>query len=260
MVKQMKMFFEIKNSFKEMLKGTPIENFAKSTYDLLIPSSYEMDLNKQDNALMSQILQRILNQESNCIDIGCNTGDVLAHIVQLSPSGYHYAFEPLPRLATRLKNKFPHVDIRQVALSNSEGETSFWYVVNAPALSSLKKDIWKRHIRDAITENITVKTQRLDDILNPELKIDLVKVDVEGVELEVLKGAIRTLKTHRPYVFFEHGELVDGKPVHDRRIYDLLVNECNLHIFELRSWLQGLSPLSLDEYLHTGVWNFFAAP
>ena len=92
-------------------------------------------------------------------------------------------------------------------MSNSETETTFWYVVNSPALSSLDKQCCESHLPNAITEPITVKTQRLDNILAPYFKVDFIKVDVEGVELEVFRGAIQTLKTYKPYIVFESGPI-----------------------------------------------------
>ncbi len=136
---------------------------------------------------------------------------------------------------------------------------TFWYVVNSPALSSLKKDMWNLHSPDALTESIVVKTQRLDDILPANLKIDFIKLDVEGVEYSVFEGSQKTIKNNQPYIVFEHG-LDDSGKGHDSRIYDLPVNECCLEIFELKSWLEGLSPLTKKQFINSGFWNFLAVP
>ena len=249
----MKKLLEMRNLLKEMIKGTSLEPFTKSVFELVNPPKGSALTNKQDNAWTNQILLRVLTQHSNCIDIGCNTGDFLSQILDLAPLGYHYAFEPLPRLATRLKKRFPNTDVRQVALSDAEGEATFCYFVSAPALSRLKTKNFDDHNSNEPIESITVKTERLDDILAPDLKIHFIKIDVEGVESQVFKGALRTLKMHRPYIVFEHG----GK---DARVYDLLINQCGLQIFELKSWLDGLAPLSQDEFTKCYAWNFLAAP
>jgi FkbM family methyltransferase len=259
----MRKVLEIRNIFKEMIKGTSIEPFARSIVDFVNPPGPSFITNKHNNACTNKIMERVLTKQSNCIDIGCNTGEFLNQILQLAPLGYHYAFEPIPRLASRLRKRFPNTDVRQIALSDLEGETTFWYVVSSPALSSLKQPS-NSSDTSAPTETITVKTERLDDILAPEFKIDFIKVDVEGVELQVFQGGIRTLKTHKPYIVFEHGgtdskEWHDGR-WHDERIYDLLVNECSLKIFELGSWLEGLAPLSRDEFTKSSAWNFLATP
>ena len=109
-----------------------------------------------------------------------------------------------------------------------------------------------------------MKTQKLDDLLNPDLKIDFIKVDVEGAELLVFKGAIQTLIKHKPYIIFEHGRgAAEYYGTTPDMIYDLLVRECGLKIFCLKDWLNHSKPLSQQEfasiYDHKSIWNFLAA-
>jgi len=87
---------------------------------------------------MNQIMARVLTKDSNCIDIGCHEGEFLISMLGL-PLGYHYAFEPIPGLAKRIKQKFPHIDVRQIALSDSDKEVDFHNVVSKPAYSGLQK-------------------------------------------------------------------------------------------------------------------------
>lgn len=257
---QNRTILEAKNRLKEALKGTYFEGFAKQMYTSFSRNQSANSLiNIEDNNLTVKILHRILTEKSNCIDIGCNTGDFLASILELSPFGHHYAFEPIPRLADRLRKRFPNTNIMETALSDSEGEANFWYVVNSPALSSLKKDVWSHHIPDALTESISVKTQKLDNVLPTDLKIDFIKIDVEGVEYSVLKGSQETIKKYQPYIIFEHGPDDNGQR-HDGKIYDLLVNECGLKLFELKIWLDDSTPLTKSEFVNSSFWNFIAAP
>lgn len=212
---------------------------------------------------MTQIMSRILTKESNCIDIGCYEGEVLSSMLHLAPLGHHYAFEPIPRLAERIKRKFPGIDVRQIALSDSEGEVSFHYVVNKPAYSGLQKRTSPE--RSEVVETIKVRTQRLDNVLMPDYEVNLIKVDVEGAELQVFKGAIRTLKTYKPYIFFEHGKGgADYYETTPNMLYELLVYECGMKIFGLKDWLETSNPLSQHEFVsiyeHNTIWNFLATP
>jgi FkbM family methyltransferase len=255
-----KIALELRNFIKEVIKGTPFEKIAKSIYHNFSHQKNRLMLDgKKDDILANKILHRLLDKDSNCIDIGCNTGDFLIPILKLAPKGYHLAFEPIPRLAHRLRKRFPNIDIKEIALSDHEGETIFWYVVNAPALSSLQKQSWNIHIPDAITEALKVKVEKLDDIVNKQVKIHFIKLDVEGTELQVFNGAKQTLKAHRPYILFEHGK-TDSNKKHDHRIYDLLVRECGLEIFQLQDWLDGLPALSPDKFMASPAFNFLAVP
>ncbi|MGB3636867.1 MAG: FkbM family methyltransferase [Rivularia sp. (in: cyanobacteria)] len=255
-----KNLLEFQNYLKETLKGSYFEGLAKWLYTSLKQNTKEdLLINAEDNILIVEILHGILTEKSNCVDIGCNTGDILSSISKLSHAGNHYAFEPIPRLADRLRKRFPKANIMETALSDSEGEATFWYVVNSPALSSLNQGVWNHHCPNALTESITVKTQRLDNVLPKDLKIDFIKIDVEGAEYSVINGSQQTIKSHKPYVIFEHG-LDDSGQIHDSRIYDLLVNDCDLQIFELKHWLEGLSPLTKTEFINSPFWNFLAVP
>ncbi|AFY54590.1 methyltransferase, FkbM family [Rivularia sp. PCC 7116] len=257
---KLKRILEAKNVLKETLKGSYFEGFTKQLYTLLNKNKKEKYIiNAEDNHLTVKILHRILTEKSNCIDIGCNTGEFLASILELSPSGSHYAFEPIPRLADRLRKRFPKTNVIEAALSDSEGEATFWYVVNSPALSSLKKGVWSHHIPNALTESILVKVHKLDNVLPADLKIDFIKIDVEGVEYSVLKGGREIIKNHRPYIIFEHGKDDNGVR-HDSKIYDFLVDDCCLKIYELKSWVEGFPPLTKDEFVSSPFWNFLAVP
>jgi hypothetical protein len=57
----------------------------------------------------------------------------------------------------------------------------------------------------AEVEQLTVKLEVLDEVLDPDFRPVVIKIDVEGAELQVLKGARATLERHRPTLVFEHG-------------------------------------------------------
>lgn len=250
---------EVKNILKELIKGTSIEPFARSVFELIKPPKDNIITSRQDDRWAIQIMQRVLTKDSNCIDIGCHTGDLLIPILKFAPSGHHYAFEPIPRLADRLRRRFPKVNVIQTALSDVEEEATFYYDIASPALSSL--NLSNCNDSKNLIEPITVRTQRLDDILTADFKVSLIKIDVEGAELQVFRGAIRTLKTCKPYIIFEHGRNnSDSSGNTSDKIYQLLVNECDLQIFALKSWLEGSSPLSREKFINSSVWNFLAAP
>src|SRR5215469_9444760 len=152
---------------------------------------------------LHKLLRTLLKEDSNCIDIGAYRGRMLADIMQLSPLGKHIAYEPLPHLYSYLVRRFPTVDVRQAAVSNSEGETSYTYVKNAPAESGFREKVYSRN---SPLEKITVRTEVLDKSLPANYVPALIKIDVEGAERQVIAGGIEIIRRHKPIVLFEHGK------------------------------------------------------
>lgn len=156
----------------------------------------------RDQELLAELLEATLEPESDCLDVGAHEGAVLAHMVRLAPRGRHVAWEPLPLLAQRLRAGYPNVDVRQAALSDRAGEREFAHVVDDPGWSGF---LARPSPAGGPVETISVRCERLDDALPDELRPAFVKIDVEGAELQVLRGAAETLRRHRPLVAFEHG-------------------------------------------------------
>jgi hypothetical protein len=83
-------------------------------------------------------------------------------------------------------------------------------------------------------ETIVVETERLDDALPDGVRPAFVKIDVEGAEERVLRGALQTLRRHRPVIAFEHGHgSADHYGSGPHAIHRLLVGELGYEIFGL---------------------------
>ena len=144
------------------------------------------------------LLTFVLREGDNCIDVGANRGEVLADIVRLAPGGKHIAFEPIPYLQPELAERFPQVEIRAAAASARTGEAEFVLDLAHDGMSGLREQ-YDEHP----SERLTVRTEALDDVLPPGYVPRLIKIDVEGAEFDVLRGAERTIRAHRPIVLFE---------------------------------------------------------
>jgi FkbM family methyltransferase len=214
--------------------------------------------NLRDDRTMQVIIATVLRTDSNAIDVGANEGMVLESITRIAPAGKHIAWEPVPELHESLVSRFPHVDVRQAALYDAAGTASFTHVLDLASRSGLRQrsdlDVSPDRLRQ-----ISVRTERLDDVLEQDYVPTLIKIDVEGAELGVMRGAVETLHRHRPFVLFEHGiggaDLYDAHPT---EVFDLL-DGAGLRIFDL----DGEGPYSRDHFEATFVepiWNFLAAP
>ena len=144
-------------------------------------------------------LKRVLHRSSNCVDIGCHYGSMLSCFCRLAPDGRHIAFEPIPGKACFLRRKFPEVDVREMALSDHPGEQCFYVNRLQTGFSGLA-----RHGEGDFAQ-IQVASARLDDVVPRDRRFDLLKVDVEGAELFVFRGATELLRRDRPTIVFECG-------------------------------------------------------
>ena len=211
-----------------------------------------------DTENMHNLLRSVLKEDSNCIDIGVYRGRVLSELVRLAPKGKHIAYEPLPHLYKNVSAQFPAVDVRLAAVSNEVGETTFTYVKNMPAESGFRERAQRKNQQ---IEKITVRTEALDACLPEGYVPTLIKIDVEGAELQVFQGAIQTIKKYKPVIIFEHGK--GGATYYNtqpRDVYHLLCEEVGLRLFDLDG--QEISSLAqLEEAFAEDVhWDYVARP
>ena len=184
-------------------------DLSKKAYRKLFPvkpNDWQLRASR-DQLRLKQVLPQLIKKDSNCLDIGAHKGYFLDLFRTLAPDGEHYAFEPLPELYDELSTQYPEVRSMQLALSNSTGETTFNKVVGSLAWSGLKP---QQYPQDLEVQQIVVQTNRLDNVLPQSHKIDFIKIDVEGAEMEVLKGAIGLITKYKPTVLFEHALIHTG--------------------------------------------------
>jgi len=208
---------------------------------------------RSDGENMRRLVTWVLGPDDSGIDIGAHHGSLLDEILRAAPQGRHMALEPLPHLAAYLRESYPGVTVHELAASDHTGTTTFAHVRGAEGWSGLKF----RPLPDGVdvdpdVNEITVQLRPLDELVDDTSPPRLVKIDVEGAEQQVIEGAMRTLREHRPVVIFEHGsgsaEHFDTKP---DDIHRLLTQDAGLRIFDL----DGNGPYTLAEFQHT----FYAA-
>lgn len=192
-----------------------------------------------EDGRMNQVLRRATSPTGNCVDVGCHLGVFLNDILKVAPRGKHYAVEPVEAKAQLLQKKYPQVTVVQAALSDATGTTTFFVNDRETAYSGLAPRNKVGHV-----ESVTVKTVRLDELVDASRKIDLIKIDVNGADLMVLRGATALLKRDRPVVMLEcTQEGLDNFGTDLDDILDVL-QSVDYRPYTLKSWLSGGPPLS----------------
>lgn len=207
--------------------------------------------NQRYDQQTERVFRKILKPNSNCIDVGCHRGEVLDQMISASPDGYHLGFEPIPDLFHALKKRYEHnsmVDIHDIALSDEEGTFCFNYVVSNPSYSGLRKRDYDRQGEE--DTQIEVRTARLDDILPEDHRVDFIKIDVEGAEYLVLKGAKGTVVRDKPVIIFEFGMgAANHYNVQPADIFNYF-DAVGMGINTLGRFLASEDPFSLQAFQH----------
>ena len=153
------------------------------------------------------LLARLCHNDSRVLDVGANIGMTALALSQICPRGQIAAIEPVPHTFQHLQRNVAEADLGNIkifnfALGSREGLALMQGHPSNFACSFIA-DNYKIPDSDHFSYEVTVK--RLDETFC-ELsldRLDFMKVDVEGFELEVFEGAKETLSTYRPIVFLE---------------------------------------------------------
>lgn len=144
---------------------------------------------------------RFLSGASLAIDVGANLG---FHTGTLARYCKVIAFEPIPEQVAELRHQFadrPHAEIRQVALGRIAGEQSFHHFRFGHGMSGLLP----RGDQTEAVELIKVRVDTIDNQLAGLERVDYIKIDIEGGEIDCLLGGRETIMRHRPFISAEYG-------------------------------------------------------
>ncbi len=159
------------------------------------------------------------------IDVGGNRGDYSLFLAQLASKVY--CFEPNPSLSVELKRLLTGlpVEVQNIGLGDEEGE----FDLNIPYVDGLELHGWAGLNRNFIGQTwkgrevtevrtVTVPVKRLDDL--GITGVSFIKIDVEGHEFAVLKGAEELIRRDGPNLLIEIEERHHSEPI--QQIFDWL--------------------------------------
>ena len=173
------------------------------------------------------------NPPKAIVDGGAHTGAFTTHFLRMFPGARIHAFEPIPELAKALRKKFPkRVAVHENALGAKNHKLKF-NVLKYPGASSVlaPSALLKAYQKDKIKlrKVLDVKCCRLDNIIS---HADLIKLDLQGYELQALKGCGKLLSTTRALVTeVEFAALYDDQPLFAD--IDLYLRKYDFRLFNL---------------------------
>ncbi len=146
-----------------------------------------------------RLLRVLCDRERDAIDVGANWG---AYTYWLSYWARRcHVFEPHPTCAAFLLRAFPRAHVQQVALSNTTSDDAILQVPLWQGRFVEAGGFLANSPRELPTLSVSVRARRLDDY--GLVNVGFIKIDVEGHELAVIEGGLKTLELSRPRILVE---------------------------------------------------------
>tara|TARA_B100000686_G_C16532115_1_gene832873 strand:+ start:127 stop:903 length:777 start_codon:yes stop_codon:yes gene_type:complete len=206
-----------------------IQNFKKIEFLLkkLIPKKYqfkkriERSIKNLDEPEID-IIKNLILTGTDAIDVGVYRG---VHSFEMSKySSNVHSFEPNPIIYNDLVDTLPlikkNIKLYNFALSDKNGEVKIRIPIRDKNANKKNYEEYFKMGLATIHENnnfdnfeeFTVISKKIDDI-NFENKISFIKIDVEGHELEVIKGGLNLINKFKPSLMVEIEEKHSKKPI-----------------------------------------------
>lgn len=201
-----------------------------------------------------EMLPKFIRAGDTVLDIGGNHGLYSYHLSHLvGPSGQVHTFEPVPLNLSILRHTVKNLGLKNVTVhpegcGDKSGSAMFCVLLDhgIPQLG------WPRR-QEAKGLKFQCDIVRLDDVINA--RISFLKIDVDGAELLVLRGAERILRESRPAILFEAGGYTSDFGYEQQAVFDFLSN------FGYRFFSGGFSSKALEPREgFTVAEDYFALP
>ena len=234
------------------------KNKTSVSKSLVFQSNYEFN--------ETNLVKKVIKPGWTVIDVGANFGWYSIHFAQLvGQNGNIFSFEPIPETYEELNsniklNSCQNIKAFDFALGNKVGTISFG-VPNFDGGSGTSSEFLK------YSKRIQTTMRKLDDVIKEQKinKVDFIKADIEGGELNMLKGAEKLLEDFRPKILIEivdmHCQRFGHFPVD---VYQFLINKGYKGLFignEYTHWVDNIqytkekANIKIDELIKPNVKN-----
>jgi FkbM family methyltransferase len=163
-----------------------------------------------------------LEETDVVIDAGAYVGNFVVYASKkVGDEGKVFAFEPDPHTITRLRETLELNNLANVFIIDKglwSEETTLTFEAGGELGSSFITED-----KDSVVEKIEVPVTTIDEVLrNVEVKNKIfIKMNIEGSEIEAVKGAVNTIKKYKPHWAIRTDHFVDGEMT-DKKVECLL--------------------------------------
>ena len=156
-----------------------------------------------------KMIQRLTRNAQVAFDIGSNIGWYTLHLAQWlgKRGGRVFAFEPLPPTFSALSRNLAlndcakHVEAARLSLADQEGKATFYVPGFTGSVAASRRPLFPQEQNTTFECPMTTLDQFTH--IHKVERIDFLKCDVEGSELTVLRGGLKTLSACRPVILLE---------------------------------------------------------
>lgn len=155
---------------------------------------------------VSRVLEILLKSGGVLVDIGANIGFHSLNVAKIFNNIIVHAFEPNLDIADQFaksiqRNCLSNITIHRVGLSDVAEESTLYIRDENTGGSSLNPIVPEVDFR--VYHSVQITLRRLDDEISEAVKVDVIKIDVEGHEYEALRSSARILGRWHPVTVME---------------------------------------------------------
>ena len=202
-------------------------------------------------ACLLDLADYFIKEDTTIIDVGANIGIYSLYFSKKHPSCQVHSYEPVSFVFKSFKksmeiNSLTNLHPYLMGVGSDCAETEIYAATEASynkGLSSIMKnfDLNETYVK----EKINVIT--LDSHIKKYNRVSFIKIDVQGLEKNVLDGASKIIKRDKPVIIFEHSDLYFKSPLETRKHISDLFSLQNYQIYIIRRGEKEFKYLFLED-------------
>ena len=220
-IKEMHYYHQLLFDYAELIKGTDIKSIEITDGQVMITTRSEgikiygnpvdkrippfeiMNFNNVEHPDYEMVMN-LTEDGMTIFDIGANVGWYSLNLAKKYPWSHIYAFEPVPKTFKDLQkhialNGLTNITSFNFGFSDEEGTVDFYYYPEDSGNASMTNVSGYTNV-----EKISGQVWKMDRFVHENnTHPDFIKCDVEGAELLVFSGGLKTIERDKPIIFTE---------------------------------------------------------